>query len=321
MTEICVWRRRCAPAFLARLGWQAGLNSFGSPISESTMSETNQRAAFERHLLADNREGSGKASSYLRALDLLSGMLEVRDFGFRDCIPIWSVDSLERLEELRGVVAEQTRESERSPWNRDEFPKSYLRDGYCRAALRAYQEFLLENAHEREVWQDLEVQEPAGEGYGNCPDRPVQIPNFLLADWAHPEGKTAQREIETRINQNVFRRIILKVYQNCCCLTGLDIPEVNRASHILSWASCRKSRMDPHNGLCLSATYDAAFDRHLISLDPDYRLILSKDLKDHYNSEAVQHWFHQREGERITMPVRFIPSQTFLEQHRELGRF
>lgn len=79
--------------------------------------------------------------------------------------------------------------------------------------------------------------------------------------------------------------------------------------------------MDPHNGLCLSATYDAAFDRHLVSLDKDYRLILSRDLKDHYTGEAVKKWFHQREGDRIALPVRFSPSQAYLEKHRGMGKF
>lgn len=46
--------------------------------------------------------------------------------------------------------------------------------------------------------------------------------------------------------------------------------------------------MDPRNGLLLSATYDAAFDRNLISLDDYYRLILSKDLEDGYTSESYR---------------------------------
>ena len=42
-----------------------------------------------------------------------------------------------------------------------------------------------------------------------------------------------------------------------------------------AWAEGEANRLDPENALCLSATYDAAFDRHLISFDEHYRLIVS----------------------------------------------
>ena len=285
------------------------------------MSQPLQKTVFLHYLLSDNREGSGKATSYVRALELLEEMLKIRAFGFGDCVAIWSVHSLERLEALRILVSDQTRQWETSPWNRKEFPKSYLRDGYCRAALRAYQEFLLENAHERELRQILDDPKTKKDEMGKILNRPVRVPDFLVEDYAPQEGKTVRRSVETRVNQNIFRRIILEIYQDRCCLTALDIPAINRASHILSWSAYPKSRMDPSNGLCLSATYDAAFDRHLISLDEDYRLILSKDLKDHYTGESVQKWFHQREGAKIALPSRFPPSQNFLKLHRESGRF
>ena len=279
------------------------------------------KTAFLQYLLADNRDGSGKATSYVRALELLEEMLKIRDFGFGDCVAIWSVDSLERLEALRILVSEQTRQWETSQWNRKEFPKSYLRDGYCRAALRAYQEFLLENAHERELRQIVDDPKTKQDEMGKILNRRVNIPDFLLEDYAHQEGKTVRRSVETRVNQNIFRRIILEIYENRCCVTGLDIPTVNRASHILPWTPYPEYRMDPRNGLCLSATYDAAFDQHLISLDDDYCLILSKDLKEHYTSSSVQTWFRDKEGAQIALPSRFHPKKHFLETHRQSGRF
>ena len=111
--------------------------------------------------------------------------------------------------------------------------------------------------------------------------------------------------------------MILSIYKGECCLTGLSVREVLRASHISAWASDAKNRMNPENGLCLSATYDAAFDRHLISLDEDYRLILAPSAKEHYTDEAFKEHFVKLEGKRITMPVRFLPSQELLSKHRE----
>jgi putative restriction endonuclease len=79
--------------------------------------------------------------------------------------------------------------------------------------------------------------------------------------------------------------------------------------------------MDPRNGLCLSATYDAAFDKHLISLDDDYRIILSKDLKDHTSSVSLQAYFLNKEGDAITLPTRYRPHTDYLAVHRAKGAF
>ena len=64
-------------------------------------------------------------------------------------------------------------------------------------------------------------------------------------------------------------------------------------------------------------TNDAAFDKHLISLDEDYRLILSPSLGEYYSNKAFQEQFKALEGRRITMPSRFLPSQEFLAGHRK----
>ena len=58
------------------------------------------REAFKQYLMASNVEGSGKASSYVRGLDLLGQMIAQVPAGFDDCRDVWAVDSVERLEEL-----------------------------------------------------------------------------------------------------------------------------------------------------------------------------------------------------------------------------
>lgn len=125
------------------------------------------------------------------------------------------------------------------------------------------------------------------------------------------------REVQVRQNQYVFRKMILTIYGGRCCLTGLSMQEVLRASHISAWAFDVKNRMNPENGLCLSATYDAAFDRHLISFDEDYRLIIAPCAKEHYTDDAFKEHFVKFEGRKIAMPVKFLPSQDLLSMHRE----
>ena len=274
------------------------------------------RSAFQQYLWESNLQGSGKASSYVRALDLLSAMLTSAPGGFEDCRDIWAVRSVERLDALYDFARDEMRKGPDSAWVLPSIPDSYLRDGYCTAALRSYQRFLVEHSYRERLIQEFET-----EGLGED-ERVQRLTGDLLCSESImetlylEEGREAVRSVKTRCNQQIFRKIVLKIYQNTCCLTGLNIPEVNRASHIIPWAERRDTKMDQRNGLCLSATYDAAFDRNLISFDEDYRLILSNKTRDHYTTEIVCAYFHNRIGEKITLPEQFLPKQQYLSEHR-----
>jgi len=60
-------------------------------------------------------------------------------------------------------------------------------------------------------------------------------------------------------------------WQGRCPLTGITDPALLRASHIIAWKDCASDadRLDVHNGLLLSALWDAAFDRGLVTFDDD----------------------------------------------------
>lgn len=91
------------------------------------------------------------------------------------------------------------------------------------------------------------------------------------ADDASNQEATTTREalIQARIGQGQFRQALLEMWQGKCCATGLTEPKLLRASHIVAWSSATdKERLNPFNGLLLSAAYDAAFDAHLITLSP-----------------------------------------------------
>lgn len=80
------------------------------------------------------------------------------------------------------------------------------------------------------------------------------------------------------------------------------------------------NRMNPENGLCLSGTYDLAFDQHLISFDEDYRMIVGSEIGGHYTNTVTRDYFKKFSGKKIAMPSKFLPSQIFLQAHRELLR-
>nr|MDT0251204.1 HNH endonuclease [Endozoicomonas sp.] len=282
------------------------------------------RDAYKNFMYAANIESSGKAPSYIKALDLLSQMLLHHPEGFSDCINIWNVSSIDRLELLRlRVLAEQRKQKKTgsSIWNIEGISKSYLRSGYCSAALKSYQRFLVEYLHEQQLLRDFYQHTGSAVELASKLDRVITIPECVQKNYPNLEGREAVRFVTVRSNQNVFRSIVLEIYQQRCCITGLNIPAVNRASHIVPWAEDKGNRMNPSNGLCLSATYDAAFDRNLISLDDDYRILLSKDIKDHFSNQSVTEFFLKKEGQKIQLPKQYEPDKTLLKLHRVKGDF
>lgn len=279
------------------------------------------KSAFEDYLYEENREGSGKASSYLKALHWLQHMLQAQPYSFIDCIDLWALDSVERLSELRTFVLEEQRKGDDSPWVREEIPVSYLRDGYCSAALTQLIEFLPAHQHTQKVLRRFEDHHGPESEVAAKLDWEPELPDNIVHDPNCKDGQDRIREAKVRIGQRAFREVILTVYQNRCCLTGLDIPAINRASHIIGWAERKSTRMDPRNGLCLSATYDAAFDKHLITLDEDYRLILSQDLQEYSTRESFHKHFASLSGKQITLPRSYLPRQEYLDIHRKAGCF
>ena len=72
---------------------------------------------------------------------------------------------------------------------------------------------------------------------------------------------TMRAEIDRRVGQDFFRRAVLANFDNICCVTGIADPRLLAASHISPWGSDISNRHNPRNGLCLSATFDKAFDK------------------------------------------------------------
>ena len=133
-----------------------------------------------------------------------------------------------------------------------------------------------------------------------------------------PDGPTdAVTLVRTRRVQSFFRAAVLTSYDNRCALTGLAVPSLLVASHIIPWSESVPRRADPTNGLCLSALFDRAFDRGLVTFDKDLRLVLSRNLKDHLPAPRLPCLLTAAEGQRLELPTRFAPDSEALAFHRE----
>ena len=88
---------------------------------------------------------------------------------------------------------------------------------------------------------------------------------------------TKQALIEARRGQGSFRAQVMTQWDNACAVTGCAQPQVLRASHIKPWWSCSNAeRLNPRNGLLLSANLDALFDRGLVSFETSGKMLVSK---------------------------------------------
>ena len=122
--------------------------------------------------------------------------------------------------------------------------------------------------------------------------------------------------VRQRRGQSFFRDSVLAAYCGMCCVTGIKLGSLLRASHIVPWSINPKHRLDPRNGLCLNVLHDAAFDRGLITFDSNLKLLLSQALHKGIPHTIFVEMFESREGSSITCPERFTPKPTLLEYHR-----
>jgi hypothetical protein len=129
------------------------------------------------------------------------------------------------------------------------------------------------------------------------------------------EGRTRSAIVQVRVNQSFFRRAVLASYQGRCCMSGVNHPRLLVASHIVPWSQDVANRLNPRNGLCLSALHDKAFDSGLISLNNEYQILISDKLK-HKADEFTQVNLLSLQGKVITLPEKFLPDHAFLEKHR-----
>lgn len=275
---------------------------------------------YEKYIYENNRKGSNKAASYIRALELLNQILSKSSTIYSTPVDFWSINSISEIENLyKNALKFQKKEN--SEFLQEGMPQSYGKNGYYSAALKSYKEFLIIHRYETKMWKYFQKQNSPEEITKQLASEKIEYVEKLLENdnigLSLKEGKEALHYVKTRINQAFFRKMILYEYNNQCAITGLNISEVLRASHIIPWSEDKNNRLNPSNGLCLSATYDAAFDRYLISFDKDYRMILSSELKEHYANQAFKDYFKSKEGLKITLPKRFLPNEKFLEKHRE----
>lgn len=172
-------------------------------------------------------------------------------------------------------------------------------------------------AETEEVWDRATASEPGAApsdvgvsaAVGSEPARPVDEP---------PAGPTdVEQTVRVRRVQRFFRTAVLTSYDNRCALSGVPLPELLNASHIIPWSADVSRRADPRNGIALHALYDRAFDRGYLSFDETLCVILSPALRIENPPPLHVTTLLDLEGRPLTTPNRAPPDPQALAWHRE----
>ena len=101
---------------------------------------------------------------------------------------------------------------------------------------------------------------------------------------AYPESPLERRyalqTVKRRLHQSSFREAVIHAYGGRCAVSGIPEPLLLDAAHIVPDKHEQLGQPRIQNGLPLSKIHHAAFDAHLIGIDPDYRLHVSDRLLD-----------------------------------------
>lgn len=254
---------------------------------------------------------TGAANSYIQAIHILDRIFELKDiFGLKGK-SLTKIDDAYLLQRIAEFVSAEEKKFESGQdsifiyglSNQTSYPKG----GFCSAAVRHLQRY---QTYDSQISDADAIVSRLKDG--------KEISKELIKKFdITKEGRDEESMNKVRIGQAYFRKMILSIYSNKCCVTKINVPELLRASHISEWSKDKNNRMNPENGLCLCGTYDLAFDQHLISFDEKYRMIIGREIREHFTNTSTRDHFEKYVGKKIDLPSMYLPSQALLEKHRE----
>lgn len=147
-------------------------------------------------------------------------------------------------------------------------------------------------------------------------EKPIKNIEDLIDETKKGEYKI--RETKVRQNQDYFRTIVMSNYSNNCAITGISIPELLIASHIKPWSKDENNRLNPTNGICLSATLDKAFDKGLVTINNEYKVVFSSKIKKYSKDTFYDTELGKFENRQIILPIKFLPNDEFLQYHNDV---
>ncbi|QUI88952.1 HNH endonuclease [Porphyromonas gingivalis] len=132
-----------------------------------------------------------------------------------------------------------------------------------------------------------------------------------------PNGKEREAIVKQRVNQSFFRSTVLNAYDYHCCISGISIPTLLEACHIIGWSEDSSIRTNPQNGLCMNPLFHKAFDNFLVTITPDMIIVISEEMITRVAKTSFQDYLRGLNGRQIMLPNKFMPRKDFLNIHYE----
>ena len=115
------------------------------------------------------------------------------------------------------------------------------------------------------------------------------------------EKSYALTETRRRLHQPIFRERVLHAYSSACAICSIGHRELLDAAHIISDSKSTGVPIVP-NGISLCKIHHAAYDRNLIGIDPDYRVIVSPSLLQEEDGPMLRHGIQEMHDSLIRLP-------------------
>ena len=144
-------------------------------------------------------------------------------------------------------------------------------------------------------WDPAEIKAQVAFG---VPDRDELAPPESVSERLY-----ALSTVKRRLHQASFRAAVITAYRGRCALSGLREPRLLDAAHIVSDSDQAMGQPDVENGLPLSKLHHAAFDSHLIGIDPDYRVHVPGRLLGQQDGPLLEA-LKQLQGNQLHLPMR-----------------
>jgi len=131
------------------------------------------------------------------------------------------------------------------------------------------------------------------------------------------------KKVKTRgIAQSMFRDALLKTYEGKCAFTELSFVSGLEAAHIIPWSrSSESERMDVRNGILLNSFHHSLFDRGLMTIADDYRIVFyDPDMQEGAYSEYDEILTANLHLKKMMLPSNknHRPLAEYISRHHEI---
>jgi putative restriction endonuclease len=175
---------------------------------------------------------------------------------------------------------------------------------------------------DRQVWHEFEehpesVAFESELAFAHFMDQPPRQDPVVAEEL---EGLEREALVRVRVNQHLFRSMVLTSYGACCAVCRLSLAELLVAAHIVPWSVDASLRMNPRNGIALCCVHERAFDRGLLAIGADYVISVHAIIRERSSQPMVQQLFLAFAGSRIHTPERWMPDPALLQRQSQLVR-